>query len=103
MTTIYKADSIRIANYQQKLPTDIGRFRPTPHTHELRAIQLDTGLWACSLPFGSVLGGEYGSPQEAMAAGLEWAASQGWTQDASQAQADSIQHARSRKNAHPNR
>jgi len=103
MKTIYKADSIRISNRETKLPTDVGRFRPIVRQHVLRAVELDTGLFGCSLPFGSFLGGECKTADEALSNGLAWAAAQGWTQDHAQAKSDATAHASVRKNAHPNR
>src|SRR5690348_4762333 len=105
MPTIYKADSIRIASHQSKLPTDIGRFRPRVLEHALtaRAIETPDGeRWTCPLPFGSSVGTE-DSPEAAVMAGEQWAKAQGWTQDRAQAEADAIAHAKARKNAHPNR
>lgn len=105
MTTIYKADSIRVASHQTKLPTDIGRFRPRVLDHTLTARAIETPEctgWTCSLPFGSSIGTE-DTPEAAVEAGVQWAKAQGWTQDRAQAEADAIAHAKARKNAHPNR
>ena len=105
MTMIYKADSIRIASYQSRQPMDIGRFRPRVLQHDLHAYQIDTPegeRWACALPFGSSIGAE-ATVDEAIKAGVEWANHHGWTTDRNCAETGATEHAKARKNAHPNR
>ena len=102
---IYKADSIRIASYQARQAGDIGRFRPRVLEHELQTHEVDApdgNRWTCALPFGSSIGSE-DSADEAIQMGLRWAHHQGWVTDRATAENQSIEHARSRKNSHPNR
>lgn len=123
----YRANSIRIANYQRKMPGDIGKFRPQTETHTLYAFQnvvdadddapngaygddVDAGAgWFVKLPFGSSIG-PFESDAKAIQAGHQWMVNNGWTQDEALADIQSIEHAHARAEkragkvqAHPNR
>lgn len=102
MTTYFLADSIRVSNHETKLPGDIGRFRPMVREHALTTFVGADGKMHASLPFGSTCG-PHGSAEAALRAGHESMLGRGWVTDRSVAEAGAIEHARARRNSHPNR
>lgn len=106
MTTFYKADSIRIANYQSKKPNDIGKFRPrviafTPHAY---VGEDDEGseVFVFSLPNGSIAG-QCADEADALQQAAARLIGAGWVTDKAVAEAEAIEHAKARRERRPKR